>query len=79
MATVVDNKVLADAVRNYPLLYDKNSKNFKNRWEKLSAWEEVAKETGLVNGKIVKIYFNVDRGRIFFPFACDWTKLAPIA
>lgn len=59
MATIVDNEVLADAVRNYPVLYDKNCKNFKNKWDKASAWEEVARDTGLVNGRSKKTSCNV--------------------
>ena len=38
---------LSEAVRKYPVLYDKGSQDFKDRRKKKLAWDDVAEETGL--------------------------------
>ena len=42
---------LAEAVRSYPVLYDKNDLNFKDKNKKNLAWEDVAKTVGVNSGK----------------------------
>ena len=49
MATTLDERI-AEAVRKYPVLYDKSCKDFKDKNKKRIAWSEVAKETGLKSG-----------------------------
>ena len=51
MATESEQK-LAEAVRKYPVLYDKQDKYFKDRNKKKLAWEDVAKEMDLESGKL---------------------------
>ena len=41
---------LAEAVRQYPVLYDKSCKEFKDNKKKKLAWEDVAKQVGLQTG-----------------------------
>jgi len=48
-ARQLDEKV-AEAVRRFPVLYDKACKDFKDRNKKKNAWEEVAKQSGLQSG-----------------------------
>ena len=38
------------AVRQYPVLYDKSCKDFKDNNKKKLAWEDVAKQVGLQTG-----------------------------
>ena len=38
---------LSEAVRKYPVLYDKASSHFKDKREKKLAWDDVTRETGL--------------------------------
>lgn len=45
----VDEK-LAEVVRNFPILYDKESKDFKDKKKKELAWSDVAKEVGFSSG-----------------------------
>lgn len=42
---------LAESVRNYPILYDKSSKDLKDRQNKALAWQDMAKEVGFSSGK----------------------------
>ena len=53
---MVDEK-LAESVRKFPLLYDKSSKEFKDKQKKERAWEDVAKEVGFTSGKSFMDYF----------------------
>ena len=41
---------LAETVRNYKILYDKSSKDFKDRQKKALAWDDVAKKVGFRSG-----------------------------
>ena len=43
-------KRLAEAVRSYPVLYDKASHDFKDNNKKRLAWEDVAVAVGVSNG-----------------------------
>lgn len=52
----VDEK-LAESVRTFPILYDKSSREFKDRDKKEKAWEDVAKEVGFLSGKLFIGYF----------------------
>ena len=45
-------QILAEAVRKYPALYDKQDKYFKDKNKKRLAWADVAKEANLQNGEI---------------------------
>ena len=42
---------LSEAVRKYPILYDKADTYFKDKAKKQLAWEDVAKEANMENGK----------------------------
>ena len=53
MVTESEQK-LAEAVWKYLVLYDKQDKYLKNKNKKRLAWEDVAKEANVENGK--KIY-----------------------
>ena len=46
----VDEQV-AEAVRVYPLLYDKSKANFKDRNKKDLAWQDVAEKLGVPSSK----------------------------
>ena len=48
MATLEEK--LAEAVRQFPVLYDKSCKNFKDNSKKKLAWDDVAKQVGLQTG-----------------------------
>ena len=41
---------LAETVRNFKILYDKSSKDFKDKQKRALAWEEVAKTVGFRTG-----------------------------
>lgn len=49
MAAPLDEKI-AEAVRRFPVLYDKSCKDFKDNNKKMNAWEDVAKIAGLPSG-----------------------------
>ena len=49
MAASLDEKI-AEAVRRFPVLYDKSCKDFKDNYTKKNAWEDVAKIAGLSSG-----------------------------
>ena len=42
---------LSEAVRKYPFLYEKADRYFMDKAKKRLAWEDVAKEANLENGK----------------------------
>ena len=44
------DELLAEAVRLYPVLYDKASKDFKDRNKKDLLWQDVAQKTGFSSG-----------------------------
>ena len=46
-----ENTVLAEAVRNYPCLYDKSSDDFKDTNKKKLCWKDVAEAVGVSTGK----------------------------
>ena len=50
MATEKEQQ-LTEAVRKFPVWYDKQDQFFKDRNKKKLAWDDVAKETELGNGK----------------------------
>ena len=43
---------LAEAVRKFPVLYDKSDRCYRERTKKRLAWEVVAKEANLENGEL---------------------------
>ena len=47
---------LAEAVRQFPVLYDKSCRDFKDNNKKRVAWEDVAKQVGLQIG----IYYSIE-------------------
>ena len=49
---------LAETVRNFKILYDKSSKDFKDKQKKALAWEEVAKTVGFRTG-LQCLYFII--------------------
>ena len=52
MAATLDETV-AEAVRLFPVLYDKSCKDFKDTNKKNNAWEDVAKQAGLSSGMLI--------------------------
>ena len=54
---------LAQSVRTFQILYDKSSKDFKDKHKKERAWKDVAREVGFPSGKLV----NMD---YFFSLIC---------
>ena len=53
---------LSEIVRNHPCLYDKTKKEYNDKNETRNAWEMVARELGVDEGKIL-------------PFACNFYRL----
>lgn len=53
---LVDEK-LAETVREFPILYDKSLKDFKDRNKKNLAWSDVANTVGFASGKLQKLLF----------------------
>lgn len=49
---------LAEAVRQFPALYDKSCRDFKHNNQKRVAWEDVAKQAGLQTGIYYSIEYN---------------------
>ena len=47
---ILVDELLAEAVRFYPVLYDKANKDFKDRNKKELAWQDVAQKTGFSSG-----------------------------
>ena len=52
-------ETLSEAVRKYPVLYDKGSQDFKDRRKKKLAWDDVAKETGLKRKCVFYLQFII--------------------
>lgn len=44
-------EMLASAVENLPILYDKSLKEFKDNNKKKNAWQKVAQQLGLESGE----------------------------
>lgn len=51
MATESEER-LAEAVRKYPVLYDKQDKYYRDRNKKKLAWKDVANEMNAENGNL---------------------------
>ena len=49
---------LAEAVRQFPILYDKSCRDFKDNNKKRVAWEDVAKQVGLQTGMYYSIEYS---------------------
>ena len=49
---------LSELVKMYPCLYNKQEQDFKKEEVKQRAWEEIAKELDLENGKVVEQLWN---------------------
>ena len=49
---------LSELVKMYPCLYNKQEKDFKKEEVKQRAWNEIAKELDLENGKVVEQLWN---------------------
>ena len=49
---------LSELVKIYPCLYNKQEQDFKKEEVKQKAWEEIAKELDLENGKVVEQLWN---------------------
>ena len=51
---IADNEeLLAEAVRRYPVLYDRSHRTFKHKNKEKLAWNDVAKEVDYPDGKYV--------------------------
>ena len=51
MAPFNNNEKLSESVKLYPCLYNKQEKDFKKEDIKQRAWNEIAKELNISNGK----------------------------
>ena len=51
------DEILAESVRKLPILYNKSSKDFKDKHKRKRAWDDVAKEVGFPTGKSFMGYF----------------------
>ena len=49
---------LAEAVRQFPALYDKSCRDFKDNNKKRVAWEDVAKQVGLQTDMYYSIEYS---------------------
>ena len=54
---VVTDEKLAEAVRGFPIHFDKFLKGFKDRNKKALAWNNIAKFVGFASGKLQKFLF----------------------
>ena len=52
-----NNKKLSELVKLYPYLYNKQEKDFKKEDIKQQAWNEIAKELNISNGKEAEQYW----------------------
>ena len=67
------DEILAESVRKLPILYDKSSKDFKDKHKKVRAWDDLAKEVGFSTGKsfmacflsLTSLNFHKLNGRTF--------------
>ena len=58
MAPFSNNEKLSELVKLYPCLYNKQEKNFKKEDIKQRAWNEIAKELNISNGKEAEQYWQ---------------------
>ena len=58
MEDIQFNEKLSEAVQQYPCLYDKACKDYKDRNIVSNAWINVAKEVDLEDGEIFSISFH---------------------
>ena len=58
MAPFNNNEKLSEFVKLYPCLYNKQEKDFKKEDIKQRAWNEIAKELNIANGKEAKQYWQ---------------------
>ena len=70
MAASFDEKI-AEAVRRFPVLYDKSCKYFKDNNTKKNAWEYVAKIAGLSSG----MFKLQKRKAVIQTFPTYWNRL----
>ena len=56
MAPFNNNEKLSELVKLYPCLYNKREKDFKKEDIKQRAWNEIAKELNISNGKEAEQY-----------------------
>ena len=58
MAPFNNNEKLSELVKLYPCLYNKQEKDFKKEDIKQQAWNEIAKELNISNGKEAVQYWQ---------------------
>ena len=58
MAHFNNNEKLSELVKLYPCLYNKQEKDFKKEDIKQRAWNEIAKELDISNGKEAEQYWQ---------------------
>ena len=58
--TLTTDKLLAEAIRSYPVLYDKTIKDFKNKNLKENAWKAVADAVpGIATGEAWTLVYSI--------------------
>ena len=60
MASATIDEKLAEAVRNFPVLYDKSNCDFKDKTKKDNAWRDVALAAGLPAGRSKVLHLHKD-------------------
>ena len=58
MAPFNNNEKLSELVKLYPCLYNRQEKDFKKEDIKQRAWNEIAKELNISNGKEAEQYWQ---------------------
>ena len=53
------NEVFMEIVRTFPILYDRFSKDFKDKHKKNNGWNQVAKATQIPVEECIKTYKNI--------------------
>ena len=55
MADDKKEEMLAEAVRKYPILYDKSDRFFKEKNKKKLAWKDVANMVNIEDGEFINL------------------------
>ena len=58
MADDKKEEIISEAVRKYPILYDKSDRFFKEKDKKKLAWQDVANVANIANGKSLLSFYS---------------------
>ena len=68
MADDKKEEIISEAVRKYPILYDKSDRFFKEKDKKKLAWQDVANVANIVNGKSLLSFYSKFASQKIFQF-----------